>query len=125
MSVMGGTFPDTNGVFYMTVNGWCVWGSSRHRHCCRHRINALPKRLTRRRDGDDAHDGHLQAFSRQWRLYPSWQMRLLDIPILSHSSGSCPNGYRDDNLRHHCHHFWKGVGDLWWGREVYVFSCTY
>jgi hypothetical protein len=24
MSVMGGTFPDTNRVFYMTVNYWCI-----------------------------------------------------------------------------------------------------
>jgi len=49
----------------MTVNGWRVRGPSRHRHGERHRRNALPKRLTRRRDGDDAHDGHLRAYSRQ------------------------------------------------------------
>ena len=41
---------------------------SRHRHGYRHRRNALPKRLTRRRDGDDAHDGHLRAYSRQGAL---------------------------------------------------------
>jgi hypothetical protein len=38
---------------------------SRHRHGERHRRNALPKRLTRGRDGDDAHDGNLRAHSRQ------------------------------------------------------------
>ena len=70
MSVMSGTFPDTNGVFYVTVNSWYIRGSSRHRHDERHRRNALPKRLTRYRDGHDAHDGHLRAYSRQgMRLY--------------------------------------------------------
>jgi hypothetical protein len=29
---MSGTFPDTYGVFYMTVNRWRVRGPSRHRH---------------------------------------------------------------------------------------------
>jgi hypothetical protein len=38
---------------------------SRHRHGERHRRNALPKRLTRRRDGDDAHDADTRAYSRQ------------------------------------------------------------
>jgi hypothetical protein len=38
---------------------------SRHRHGERHRRNALPKRLTRRRDGDDAHDADIRAYSRQ------------------------------------------------------------
>jgi hypothetical protein len=65
MSVMSGTFLDTYGVFYMTVDCWRVWGRSYHRHSYRHRRNALPKRLTRRRDGDDAHDGPLRAYSRQ------------------------------------------------------------
>jgi hypothetical protein len=37
---------------------------SRHRHGYRHRRNALPKRLTRRRDGDDAHDDDIRAYSR-------------------------------------------------------------
>jgi hypothetical protein len=63
MSVMSGTFPDTYGVFYMTVNRWCVWGPSRHRHGERHRRNALPKWLPRRRDGDNAHDDELLMFS--------------------------------------------------------------
>jgi hypothetical protein len=49
----------------MTVNGWRVRGPSRHRHGERHRRNALPKRLTRRRDGDDAHDADIRAYSRQ------------------------------------------------------------
>jgi hypothetical protein len=65
MSVMRSPFPDTYGVFYMTVNRWCTWGPSRHRHGERHRRNALPKRLTRRRDGDDAHDADIRAYSRQ------------------------------------------------------------
>ena len=70
MSVMSGTFPYTYGVFYVTIKSWRVRGPSRHRHGYRHRRNALPKRLTRRRDGDDAHDGHLRAYSRQgMRLY--------------------------------------------------------
>jgi hypothetical protein len=55
MSVMSGTFPDTNGVFYVTINSWRVRGPSCHRHDESHRRNALPKRPTRRRDGDDAH----------------------------------------------------------------------
>jgi hypothetical protein len=64
MSVMSGTCRDTYGVFYMTVNCWCVWGPSCHRHGERHRRNALPKRLTRYRDGDDAHDDDMRAYSR-------------------------------------------------------------
>ncbi len=64
MSVMSGTFPDTYGVFYVTINSWRVRGPSRHCHGERHRRNSLPKRLTRRRDGDDAHDGGLQTLSR-------------------------------------------------------------
>ena len=64
MSVMRGTFPYTYGVFYLTINSWRVRGPSRHRHGERHRRNALPRRLPRRRDGDDAHDGHLRANSR-------------------------------------------------------------
>jgi hypothetical protein len=36
MSVMSGTFPDTYGVFYMTVNCQCIWGPSYHRHVYRH-----------------------------------------------------------------------------------------
>jgi hypothetical protein len=64
MSVMSGTFPYTYRVFYMTLNCWRVRGPSPHRHDERHRRNALPKRLTRYRDGDDAHDGHLRAYSK-------------------------------------------------------------
>src|SRR5919112_4307009 len=68
MSVMSGTFPYTYGVFYMTVNSWRVRGPSRHRHGERHRRNALPKRVPRRRDGDDAHDADIRAYSRQGAL---------------------------------------------------------
>jgi hypothetical protein len=64
MSVMSGTFPDTNGVFYVTIKSWRGRGPSRHRHCERHRSNALPKRLTRYRDDDDAHDADIRAYSR-------------------------------------------------------------
>ena len=64
MSVISGTFSDTKGVFYVTINSWRVRGPSRHRHDERHRRNALPKLLSRYRDGDDAHDGHLRAYSR-------------------------------------------------------------
>jgi len=35
MSVIGGTFPHTYGVFYMTVNCQCIWGPSYHRHVYR------------------------------------------------------------------------------------------
>jgi hypothetical protein len=48
----------------MTMVCWCVWGPSRHRHGHRHRRNTLPKRLPRRCDSDDAHDGELRAYSR-------------------------------------------------------------
>jgi hypothetical protein len=65
MSVMSGTFPDTYGVFYVTINSWRVRGPSCHRHGERQRRNALPKRLTRRRDGRDAHDDGLRVLSRQ------------------------------------------------------------
>jgi hypothetical protein len=65
MSVMSGAFPDTNGVFYVTISSWRSRGPSRHRHGERQRRNALPKRLTRRRDGDDAHDDELRVRSRQ------------------------------------------------------------
>jgi hypothetical protein len=65
MSVMGGTFPFTYRVFYDTINRWRVRGPSHHRHDYRHRRNALPERLSRYRDGHDAHDGLLRAHSRQ------------------------------------------------------------
>jgi len=48
----------------MTVNCWCVWGPSCHRHGERHRRNALPKQLTRRRDGHDANDDESRTFSK-------------------------------------------------------------
>ena len=83
MSVMSGTFPDTYGVFYMTVNRWRVRGPSRHRHGERHRRNALPKQLPRCHDGDDAHDGHLRANSRQWRLCLPSEMDLLNSSVTS------------------------------------------
>jgi hypothetical protein len=70
IAVISGSFPDTYGIFYVTINSWRVRGPSRHRHGERHRRNALPKRLTRRRDGDDDHDGDIRAYSRQgMRLY--------------------------------------------------------
>jgi hypothetical protein len=65
MSVISGAFPDTYGVFYVTINSWRVWGPSRHCHGEHHRRNTLPKRLTRYRDGHDAHDADIQAYSRQ------------------------------------------------------------
>ena len=68
MSIIGvicGTFPDTYGVFYMTVDCWCTRGPSRHRHGERHRGKDLGKRFSRYRDGHDAHDGDLRAYSRQ------------------------------------------------------------
>jgi hypothetical protein len=65
MSVISGAFPDTNGVFYVTINSWRIRGPSRHRHGERHRRNALPKGLTRPHDGDDAHDADIRAHSRQ------------------------------------------------------------
>jgi hypothetical protein len=64
MSVMRDTFPDTYGVFYVTVNRWRVRGPSRHCHGERHVETGLPKRLPRRRDGDDAHDDDIRAYSR-------------------------------------------------------------
>src|SRR5215210_5153478 len=67
MGVMSSTFPDTNGVFYVTINSWRVWGPSRHRHGERHQENPMGKRLPRYRDGDDAHDGQLRSYSRQGR----------------------------------------------------------
>jgi hypothetical protein len=84
MSVISGTFPDTNGVFYVTIKSWRVRGPSRHRHGDRHRRNTLPKRLPRYRDGDDAHDGHLQRFSRWWwRICLPSQMDLLNRSVTS------------------------------------------
>jgi hypothetical protein len=87
MSVMSGTFPDTYGVFYMTVNGWRVRGPSRHRHGERHRRNALPKWLSSYYDGDDAHDDDLQVLSRRWWLYlPSGmdQLNTYDFMVPMH-----------------------------------------
>ena len=52
-------------VTLVTVDCWSIWGPSCHRHGERHGEIGLPKRLTRRRDGDDAHDGPLRAYSRQ------------------------------------------------------------
>jgi hypothetical protein len=40
------------------------------------------------------------------RRFISWTFQL------SHSSGACPSGYWDDNLCHHCHHFWQGTGPV-------------
>ena len=65
IAVMRGTFPDTYGLFCVTIKSWRVRGPSRHRHGEHHRRNALPKRITRYRDGHDAHDGHLRAYSRE------------------------------------------------------------
>jgi hypothetical protein len=58
-SVMSGTFPDTYGVFYVTINCWRVREPSRHRH----QENPIGKRLSSYHDGDDARDGHLRTFS--------------------------------------------------------------
>ena len=63
MSVMSGTFPYTYRVFYMTVNGWRVRGPSCHRHE-RHGNNRLNKGFSSHHDSDDAHDGHLRAYSK-------------------------------------------------------------
>jgi hypothetical protein len=49
----------------MTVNCWRVRGPSRHRYGYRHREKGLGKRFSRYRDGHDAHDGPLRAYSRQ------------------------------------------------------------
>ena len=68
MSVISDTFPYTYGVFYVTINSWRVRGPSRHRHGERHPRNALPKRFPRYRDGDDAHDADIRAYSRQGAL---------------------------------------------------------
>ena len=65
MSVMSGTFPDTYGVFYMTVNRWRVRGPSRQRHGERHQENPIGKRPSSYHDGDDAHDADIRAYSRQ------------------------------------------------------------
>jgi hypothetical protein len=65
MSVMSGTFPYTYGGFYVTINSWRVRGPSRHRHGERHGEIGLGKPLPRRRDGDDAHDDPLRAYSRR------------------------------------------------------------
>jgi hypothetical protein len=65
MSVMVGTFPYTYGLFYMTVNRWRMQGPSRHRHRYRYREKGLCKGFSRYRDGDDAHDADLGAYSRQ------------------------------------------------------------
>src|SRR5215208_6088690 len=65
MSVMSGPFPYTYRVFYMTLNCWCIRGPSCHRHGHRHRGKGLGKRFSRYRDGYDAHDGHLRAYSGQ------------------------------------------------------------
>jgi hypothetical protein len=64
MSVMSGTFPDTYGVFHMTVNCQCIWGPSYHRHGERHGEIGLSKLYSRPHDGDDAYDGELRAYSR-------------------------------------------------------------
>jgi hypothetical protein len=63
MSVMSGAVPDTNGVFYVTINSWRVRGPSRHSHGERHRGKGLGKRFSRYRDDDDAHDADMRAYS--------------------------------------------------------------
>src|SRR5918993_5317958 len=49
MSVMSGTFPDANGVFYVTIKSWRVRGPS----CHRHQENPKGKRPSTYHDGDD------------------------------------------------------------------------
>jgi hypothetical protein len=89
MGVISGTFPDTYGILYMTVNCWCIWGPSRHRHG----EIALGEPLARYYDGDDAHDGHLQRFSRRWwRLCLPSEMDLLNSSVTE--SGTCSTGIR-------------------------------
>src|SRR3954453_21709423 len=83
MSVMSGTFPDTYGVFYVTVNRWRVGGPSCHCHGERHRGEGLGKLLPRYHDGDDAHHGHLQRFSRRWWLCLPSEMDLLNSSVIS------------------------------------------
>jgi len=79
MSVISGAFPDTYGILYMTVNCWCIWGLSHHRHGA----IALGEPLARYYDGDDAHDGPLWAYSKEVALlhfgghYP---FNLPDVP---------------------------------------------
>jgi hypothetical protein len=83
IAVMSGTFPDTYGVFYMTVYRWRVRGPSRHRHGYRHRGKGLGKPLSRCHDGDDAHDAQLRRFSRRsWRCLPS-QRNLPNVSVQS------------------------------------------
>jgi hypothetical protein len=36
MGVISGTFPDSYGILYMTVNRWCICEPSYHRHGERH-----------------------------------------------------------------------------------------
>jgi len=67
---MSGTFPDTYGGYYMTVNRWCIQGPSCHRHGERHGEIDLGRLLSRCHDDDDAHDADIRAYSRQgMRLY--------------------------------------------------------
>src|SRR5918994_1410398 len=51
----------------MTVKRLRVRGPSRHRHPYRHRGKGLDKRFSRYRDGHDAHDADIRAYSRQGR----------------------------------------------------------
>jgi hypothetical protein len=80
MGVISGTFSYTYGILYMTVNCWCIWEPSRHRHG----EIALGKPLARYYDGDDANDGHLQRFSRRrWQLCLPSEMDLLNSSVTS------------------------------------------
>ena len=82
----------------MTMNCWCVRGPSCHRHGERHGQIGLGKPLARYHDGDDAHEGHLQRFSRRW-----WR-RLSSIGdgspqiVQSLQSGTCSTGFWGGNL---------------------------
>ena len=80
---MSGTFPDTYGLFYVTINSWRVRDPSRHRHGERHEEIGLGKPLARYHDGDDAHDGYLRANSRQLRLCLPSEMDLLNSSVTS------------------------------------------
>ena len=58
------------GFFYVTMESWRVRGPSRYRHGYRHRGKGLGKRFSRYRDGDDARDADIRAYSREgMRLY--------------------------------------------------------
>jgi|SRR5215212_10436954 len=91
-------------------------------HC--HREKSIGKRISHRRDGDDARDGGLRRFSESggYVFLRRWNFATSPSDLLACPGSAC---FRNRNLRHHGHHF-RRVGSSTWGEEarVWITPCA-